>query len=110
MCGKIEIKREELDGEIKMKLDSSARLAFYPSTLALKAAVLADKVVLNMVTSDFVDKFIQIVNNSFDSGLSVAGKKASHAHGNLSEIKLHALTKLRCYLVFMKEYMISRMP
>ena len=34
LCDKLEIKREELDREIKKKLDSSANLSFYPSRTA----------------------------------------------------------------------------
>ena len=63
LCDKLEIKREELDGKIKKKLDSSANLSFYPSRTALMAAVLADKVVLNEVTSEFVDDFILVIHD-----------------------------------------------
>ena len=76
LCDKLEIKREELDGEIKKKLDSSANLSFYPSRMALMAAVLADKVVLNEATSEFEDDFIEIIHNTFHSSLSATNKKA----------------------------------
>ena len=79
-CDKLEIKREELDGEIKKKLNSSSNLLFYPSRSALMAAVLADKVVLNEVTSEFVDDFIQIIHETFHSSLSTTDKKAALAH------------------------------
>ena len=63
LCDKLEIKREELDGKIKKRLDSSANLSFYPYRTALMAAVLADKVVLNEVTSEFVDDFILVIHD-----------------------------------------------
>ena len=86
VCDKLEIKRQELDREIKKKLDSSANLSFYPSIeQLLMAAVLADKVVLNEVTSEFVDDFIQVIHDTFHSSLSATDTKAfSSMHGQRS--------------------------
>ena len=77
---KLEIKREALDREIKKKLDSSANLSFYPSRTALIEAVLADKVGVNEVTSEFVEDFIQVIHDTFPSSLSATDKKAVLAH------------------------------
>ena len=44
--------------------------------MAFKAAVLADNDVLNEITSEFLDKFIQTIHDSFDYGLSATDKKA----------------------------------
>ena len=63
MWDKLEIEREELDREIKKKLDFSANLSFYPSRTALMEAVLADKVGGNEVTSEFVVDFIQVTTS-----------------------------------------------
>ena len=80
LCDKLEIKREALDREIKKKLDSSANLSFYPSRTALIEAVLVDKVGVNEVTSEFVDKFIQVIHDTFPFSLSATDKKAVIAH------------------------------
>ena len=77
LCDKLEIKREELDREIKKKHDSSANLSFYPCRTALMAAVLADKVGVNEVTSEFVDDFIQVIHDKFHSSLSATDKNAA---------------------------------
>ena len=44
------------------------------------AAVLADKVVLNEVTSEFVDDFIQVIHDTFHSILSATDTKAVLVH------------------------------
>ena len=44
------------------------------------AAVLADKVVLNEVTSEFVDDFIQVIHDMFHSSLSATDTKAVLVH------------------------------
>ena len=80
LCDKLEIKREELDREIKEKLDSSANLSFYPSRTALMEAVVTDKVGFNEVTSEFVDDFIQVIHGTSHSSLSATDKKAVLAH------------------------------
>ena len=64
----------------KKKLDSSANLSFYPSKTALMAAVLADKVGVNKVTSEFVDDFILDIHDTYHSSLSATDKKAVLAH------------------------------
>ena len=38
LCDKLESKRQELDREIKKKLDSFANLAFYPSRTAFNGS------------------------------------------------------------------------
>ena len=43
-------------------------------------AVLADKVGVNEVTSEFVDDFIQVIHDTFHSSLSAKDKKAVLAH------------------------------
>ena len=88
LCEKLEVKREELDGEIRKKLDSSTNMSFYPSRSALKAAVLADKDVLSEVTSEFIDEFIQIIHDTFDSSLSATDKKANLAHAWSKKLRL----------------------
>ena len=47
LCERLESKRHDLDCEIARKLESSPNLAFYPSRVALKEAILGDKNVLN---------------------------------------------------------------
>lgn len=42
--------------------------------------MLANKDVLNKVTSEFIDEFLQIIHHSFDFGLSATDKKANLAH------------------------------
>ena len=44
------------------------------------AAVLADKVFVNEVTSEFVDDFILDIHDTYDSSLSATYKKAVLAH------------------------------
>ena len=44
------------------------------------AAVLSYKVVLNEVTSEFVDDFIQVIHDTFHSGLSGTDIKAALFH------------------------------
>ena len=43
--------------------------------MALRAERLKDKVVLDQVTSEFVDDVIQIIHGTFDSSLSATTKK-----------------------------------
>ena len=75
LCDKLEINREELNSEIRKRLDSSSNLSFYPSRTVLLSAVLTDKILFNEVTSEFVDNFIQIIRETFHSSLSATDKK-----------------------------------
>ena len=97
---KLEIKREALDREIKKKLDSSANLSFYPSRRALIEAVLADKVRVNEVTSEFVDDFIQVIHDTFPSSLSATDKKAVLA--NACSKKLRPLLDNKSWIKFIE--------
>ena len=66
LCERLESKRHDLDCEITRKLASSPNIAFYPSRAGLKA-ILGDKNVQNEITDEFVDQFIGVIHDVYQS-------------------------------------------
>ena len=67
LCERLESKRHDLDCEITRKLESSPNIAFYPSIAGLKEAILGDKKVQNEITDEFVDEFIGVIHDVYQS-------------------------------------------
>ena len=67
LCERLESKRHDLDCEITRKLESSPNIAFYPSRAGLKEAILGDKNVQNEITDEFVDQFIGVIHDVYQS-------------------------------------------
>ena len=76
LCERLESKRHDLDCEIARKLESSPNLAFYPSSAALKEAIVGDKNVLNEITDEFVDEFIGVIHDVYHTKMKATDKKA----------------------------------
>ena len=75
LCERLESKRHDLDCEIARKLKSSPNIAFYPSRAGLKEAILGDKKVLNEITDEFVDEFIEVIHNFYYTKMTATDKK-----------------------------------
>ena len=73
LCERLESKRHDLDCEIARKLESSPNLAFYPSRVALKEAILGDKNVLNEITDEFVE-FIGVIHDVYHTKMTATDK------------------------------------
>ena len=75
LCERLESKRHDFDCEIARKLKSSPNLAFYPSRAALKEAILGDKNVLNEITDEFVNEFIGVIHDVYQTRITATDKK-----------------------------------
>ena len=62
--------------EIARKLESSPNLAFYPSRAALKETILGDKNVLNEITDEFVEEFIRVMHDVYQTKMTATDEKA----------------------------------
>ena len=68
--------RHDLYCEIARKRESSPNIAFYPSRAGLKEAILGgDKNVLNEITDEFVDEFIGVIHDVYDTKMTATDKK-----------------------------------
>ena len=80
LCGQLEEKRQDLDVKIREKMASSVNLEFYPSRVALRKELLADKSVLSELTSEFIDKLIELIRRIFLTNMTPRNKKAALTH------------------------------
>ena len=80
LCESLEEKREELNTQIKAKMETLVNIAYYPSRAALKDALIADEHTLNELTCDFIDEFLEVICDVFSKRMPPTDKKASLSH------------------------------
>ena len=80
LCEQLEERRQDLDVKIREKMASSVNLEFYPSRVALRKELLADKSVLSELTSEFIDEFIELIRRIFLTNMTPGNKKAALTH------------------------------
>ena len=80
LCGQLEERRQDLDVEIREKMASSVNLELYPSRVALRKELLADKSVLYELTSEFIDELIELIRRIFLTNMTSRNKKAALTH------------------------------
>ena len=80
LCGQLEERRQDLDVKIREKMASSVNLEFYPSRVALRKELLADKSVLSELTSEFIDEFIELIRRILLTNMTPGNKKAALTH------------------------------
>lgn len=75
LWGQLEERRQDLNVKIREKIASSVNLEFYPSRAALRKESLADKSILSALTSEFTDKFIEVICRIFHTNMAPRDKK-----------------------------------
>lgn len=77
---RLESKRHDLGSEIARTIEWSPNLTFYPSRAALKEAIVGDKNVLNEITDDFVNEFIEVIHNVYHKKMTATDKISALSH------------------------------
>ena len=83
----MEERRQDLDVKIREKMASSVNLEFYPSRVALRKELLADKSVLSELSSEFIDELIELIRRIFLTNMTPRNKKAALTHEWSNKLK-----------------------